>query len=360
MTQKIVKILMELLKIKGHSREERQVADYIKRTCKRMGVSCIEDMTARKTGGNAGNLLAWPRGVRRDKATTLFVSHMDTVDVGPAVRPKKTKHRIMATGHFPIGIDNRLGAALILSLLSSRKGNYACAFTTQEEIGMFGAAAMKIPKNVKRIFVLDGSQSPGHFVAGTVGGGTFEVRLSGLSAHAGINPNGGKNAIQMAAHAISRLTLGMPGRDTSVNVGVIQGGTRTNVVPNETVVKGEVRAGTDKKIGAQLKRVKNTFARAARQYGGKMKFSHAYMFRPYAHRDDSPIVRQCAGAIRRAGLKPVWQSYRGGADSNVFNHRGIPAVNLSIGAHNPHSEKEYADIREIERAFRIVTELAAT
>lgn len=358
MPDKVVKLLLDLLKIKGPSRQERPVADFILKHCKRIGANAKEDGSARRIKGSAGNLLAWPRGTKPDKASLMLCAHMDTVDVGPSPAGVVKGGRIVTNGKHPAGIDNRLGVALLLALLSEKKGDFICAFTAQEEIGMFGAEALAVPKGVKQIVVLDGSSFPGHGVLGTAGGLTFKAVLTGLASHAGINPNGGKSAILMASRAISRLTLGMPGPEVSVNIGVIQGGTRSNVIPARAEVIGEVRADSHARIMAEVGKVKAVFAEEAKKIGGLLEFSFQYMFRPYAHSPKSPIIARLSAAMEKEGLKPCFSHYRGGSDANVFNQRGMPAVNISISAHNPHSEKEYADLREIGRIWRVVLNLA--
>ena len=185
------------------------MADYILRFCRQQGIHAKEDNTARKTKGNAGNVLAWPSGVNPDHPRLMLVSHMDTVDVGNAPAGYLKGGRIVTDGRHPAGLDNRLGVAILLNLLSEVKGDYVCAFTTQEEIGMYGAVAMRIPPGVKEIAVLDGSQSPGHGVLSTCGGMTFNVKLTGLASHAGIAPNVGRSAILMASRAIAKLKLGI-------------------------------------------------------------------------------------------------------------------------------------------------------
>jgi tripeptide aminopeptidase len=358
MNQTLLNTLKALLAVRGHSRQERPVADFVLGFCRKHGIRAAEDRTARAVRGNAGNIIARARGASKTTVKRMFAAHMDTVDVGPRITARVSGTRISAGADHPIGIDNRLGVALLLTLLAEKPGAYACIFTVQEEIGMFGAQAVKLPAGVREIFVMDGSQSPGHFVLSTAGGATFEVNIRGLDAHAGINPNGGRNAVQMAARAIADLTLGMPGRDVSVNIGVINGGTRSNVIPARATVIGEVRANRDKTIKAELGKVRKVFEKHVRRLGGTMRFSHAAMFRPYAHADNSSISLACRGAVEQAGLKPVWNHYRGGSDANVFNRRGVDAVNLSIGAHNPHSRKEYTTMGEMMAAYRILCGMA--
>lgn len=353
-------LLVELLQVTAVSRQERPMADWLQQHFKKHRIPTREDASAAVTGSNCGNLLAWPKGTDVSAAETLFCCHMDTVDVGTERQLRVTPQRIEAAGTFPVGIDDRMGMALILRLLAEQRGAYACAFTTQEEIGMFGAAQLAIPPGIKQVYVLDGSQRPGHFVLSTVGCVTFVVTLAGQSAHAGISPNGGRSAALMAARAIAELPLGMPADNESINIGVVHAGTRSNVIPGTAEVVGEVRANSAARLERTVKKVHDTFAKHAKALGGSMTFTRDDMFKPYAHKATAPIVKRAIAAIQAAGLEPIFGHYRGGSDANAFNQHGVPAINLSTGAHNPHSPKEFADRDEFEQAYAIVRHLAAT
>jgi len=355
--QNFKQLLVDLLSINGPSKNERKIADAILHFCKRNQVLCKEDRSSKITGGNAGNILAWPKGVNPDKAPLMFACHMDTVDVGNERAMTVNRERISASGSYPIGMDNRLGVALLLRLLAEKKGHFVCAFTTQEEIGMFGAEALRLPKGVKAVYCLDGSGPAGHYVISTVGCLTFKIALLGRSSHAGIAPNGGVSTLQIAAKAISELPIGMPGHDESINIGVLNGGTRSNVVPGQAEVLGEVRANSIKKTEAVFAGILKVFGKYAKQYGGTLTHSREDMFKPYAQSKKSAIVKELEGAIIRAGLIPDGTHYRGGSDANVFNFRGCPSINLSIGALFPHSPQEYGDLKEAEKAYRILLEL---
>ncbi len=354
------KTLCELLDITGHSQEERPVADYIHKFCKKHGIKTIEDQSGSRINGNAGNILACPKRAFPEKAEIMFCAHIDTVDLGAERKYRVSSKGLNACGTYPIGLDNRLGVALMLRLLSHKNENYICAFTTQEEIGMFGACELKVPSGVKAVFILDGSENPGHFITSTVGCITFKICLTGLSAHAGIHPNDGKNVIQMACKAIAKLKLGMPGKNESLNIGILNAGTRSNVIPSQAEIIGEVRANSLLKVNSVIKKVKGTFLFFAKKYGGTMTYSEVEMFRPYSHKPDSLIVKSMLSAIRKAGLEPVCGHYRGGSDANIFNNKGVPAINLSIGAYNPHSPKEYMVWRESEQAYKILECLLAS
>ena len=71
---------------------------------------------------------------------------------------------------------------------------------------------------------------------------SFEIRLKGRASHAGFSPEEGVHAIVMAAEGIKKIRLGKIGEEMTVNIGLIEGGLATNIVPENCVLKGEVRS----------------------------------------------------------------------------------------------------------------------
>jgi tripeptide aminopeptidase len=88
-----------------------------------------------------------------------------------------------------------------------------------------------------------------------------------------------------------------------------------------------------------------------------MEFSSASNFDPYVHRPDSPAIIALEQAIRAAGLDPKPIRYMGGSDANVFNAKGIPAVNIGIGAQKPHSVDEFFLLEDLQKASEIAHQL---
>ena len=76
-------------------------------------------------------------------------------------------------------------------------------------------------------------------------------------------------------------------------------------------------------------------------------------FPPYVHSHDSPIVRDVESALKAVGLQPQPIRYTGGSDANTYNAKGIPAVNLGIGAQKPHTFEEFVLIEDLVKSAEI-------
>src|SRR6185312_11558991 len=120
---------------------------------------------------------------------------------------------------------------------------YLC--TADEEIGSPESRDL-IQKTARRCdvaLVLEAARASGAIVGARKGVWEYELRVQGRSAHAGVEPEKGRNALLEAAHkivALQALNGEMPG--VTVNVGVAAGGTATNVVPETATVHLEARA----------------------------------------------------------------------------------------------------------------------
>jgi glutamate carboxypeptidase len=120
-------------------------------------------------------------------------------------------------------------------------------WTTDEEIGS-GSSRKAIEEEARRsdaVFVLEPSLPGGAVKTARKGCGSYEVRIRGVSAHAGIEPEKGASALQELAHQIHRINrLQDLARGLSVNVVIASGGSRTNVIPDEAHAIVDVRAPT--------------------------------------------------------------------------------------------------------------------
>ena len=90
--------------------------------------------------------------------------------------------------------------------------------------------------------------------------------VHGLEAHAGICPERGISAVQVASEAIAGMRLGRVDSETTANLGVIHGGLATNIVPNQVVVRGETRSLSEAKLAAQTAHMRGRFEEAVARH----------------------------------------------------------------------------------------------
>jgi tripeptide aminopeptidase len=327
------------------------------------GIDVIEDPSASVVKGNTGNLLCFPPGFRADASAIMLEAHLDTVQSTGALKVVVKEDRVCSDGSTILGADNRMGLSILVDLLlhskeiQGPKKNFFVAFTVGEETGLHGAAALDLSNHkVSTALVFDCSKRPGIYVRESVGLYCFTAQFVGKAAHAGVAPEEGVSAIALAASAISKIRLGRLDTETTANIGKIYGGEATNIVPERVTVEGEVRSFSPDRIWEELRRIEQTF-HAAVGGTGRLVFNSHSEFEPYIHRPDAPSVVEVEDAIRRAGLTPKPIRYMGGSDANKYNAKGVPAVNIGIGAQKPHSVEEFFLLEDLFKSSEIAHEL---
>jgi tripeptide aminopeptidase len=358
MVNNFIRLFLDLISIDALPGYEKPVADFIKKYCSELGLSVTEDQTHQTFGGTSGNLICKVG----DGGDTVLLSHMDTARSTKNVKPVVTSDRIQSDGNSVLGVDNRAGIAIILYALSKAlngnvtKPNITIAFTICEETTMIGSRNIALD-NIKMGYVLDSSLRPGHFIDRSYGARSFEANIHGRASHSGIAPEDGVNAIQIAARAINNLSVGRVDEHTTVNVANIIGGNAINVVPDFTTVIGEVRSLIPEQVSTVINFIKDAFEESALFYMGKVDFKSQWEFKPYQIEKDSRIYQRIYSAIGNSGLKPKPIISAGGSDANSLNEKGIPSINIGIGAQNPHSNNEYIHLEDLNNSVRIALEL---
>lgn len=208
-------------------------------------------------------------------------------------------------------------------------------------------------------FVLDADGRPGSIVVGAPFHYTMRATFTGRAAHAGVEPEAGASAIQMAAHAISHMPLGRIDERTTANVGVVDGGTAVNVVAAQCRIEGECRSLYEDRVEAQRRAMTEACQSAAASFGGKVDVEWVLDYPGILFDADAPIVRRLSRAIEAAGLEVRKTISGGGADANVLSAKGVEAITLGVGMTNFHSTDEYIAVRDLEDAARLVEAIIA-
>src|SRR5215475_15729226 len=174
----------------------------------------------------------------------LLLGHTDTVWTAGEItkRPFKIENA-RATG--PGVFDMKAGVLLMWMVLRALKARpVTVLLNSDEEIGSGSSRGLieSEASQCRAVFVLEPSLPGGALKTARKGVGRFTVKAIGRAAHAGVDPEKGVNAIEEIARQILRLH-GMTDatRGTTVTVGVVGGGTRSNVVPAEAAVDIDVR-----------------------------------------------------------------------------------------------------------------------
>jgi tripeptide aminopeptidase len=354
----VLELFVELAAIPSPSGEEEPVAKVIRSYLGDLGLAVEDD--------EAGNLLARVDSAGRDGGAGIFLcAHMDTVPPVGEIEPVVGEDGFVRNAAGTIlGADNKATVAVLLEavrLVLSEGRPHAgleLLFTVQEEVGLQGAKAFDHTRLESKLgFVYDCSGPVGGIVRSAPYGKTIDVVFKGRSAHAGLAPEEGRSAIAAAARAIAELRLGRIDDETTANVGLIEGGTGRNVVPDRCELAAEARSRDERKLADLVQEMLDafTFAAAVAECEVETRISETYA--GYRLRPDEPVFALAAEALRRAGLEPSPIDVGGGADANVFNARGVPCVNLANGMMRVHTPEEHIAVADLETMLNVTLEL---
>jgi tripeptide aminopeptidase len=363
MSSALVDLFLDAVRVDALSLHERPMAEFIRSFLRGLPVRVIEDDTAGRINGTCGNIICIPDTYDPTKPAVALVAHMDTPRPTTGVRPRVADARITSDGTTALGVDNRAGTSVLLHTLrdvltAGNRGNFIVVFTVAEEIGLFGSKHVDLASyNVRMAFVFDCSKRPGTFIRAAVGCTLFRATFVGRSAHSAVAPEKGISAIQIAARALDSIPLGRLSATMTSNVGMISGGTATNVVPDRCTVQGEVREFDDMLIKGHMEFLRKTFSETAGRFGGSVEFEVIDDFEPFRLQPESAVFTATVELLRSVGLTPDPIDYLGGSDANMLNAKGIPAVNLGIGAQNPHANEEFILLEDLEVSAAIAARI---
>ena len=287
----------------------------------------------------------------------LLLGHLDTVyPVGTvARRPLRIEgNRALGPGVIDMKGGLLVGLYALKALRNAGFQDFAelgFFLNTEEEIGspvsqtLYADAA----RQADAVLVLEPARANGDIVGSRKGGGTYKLTVHGRAAHAGVEPEKGANAIVELAHQIQKLwRLNDLNPGTTVSPGVVGGGTRSNVVPDQAWVEVDVRVETPEAIEALDRAVRD--AAAHPQVSGTRVVVEGGVHAPPMPRTPANafLARLAQQAARELGFE-VGIAHTGGmSDANHVAGLGTPVLDgLGPVGGNSHTPEEYLEVDSV-------------
>lgn len=300
----------------------------------------------------------------QSRGQILVVGHTDTVHARGSVdlRPwRREAGKIYGPGVF----DMKANCCLIVEVLralSDLKISPQCAITValtcDEEVGSFSGWPLleqtAKSANTRYAFVMEPPAPGGRVKTGRKGTGIFALKVEGKAAHAGLDPEKGASAILELARQTERLhALNGSGSGITVNVGVVRGGTRSNVVAAEAEAEIDVRFSTE----AESLAIERMFAKVTPIDERTKVFVSGGINRPPLERTTAVIeLFQKARAIASQMDFDLGEAQVGGAsDGNFLAALGIPVLDgLGISGDGAHAVHEHIEADDIARRGALI------
>ena len=352
--------VVRLVQIPSLSRQEREVGEAIMAALRELGIEAEMDEVGAAVGGNCGNVIGRLPGTAEAPAL-LLCAHMDTVGPGEGIRPRVEEGIIRSSGDTILGVDDKAGCAAMLEavrVIRERGLPHApveLLFTVCEEVGLLGAKLLdKGRLKARHGFVLDGASEVGSVVVHGPGHTVIEATIIGKAAHAGRSPEWAINSIQVASRAIAAMRLGRIDDETVANVGVIQGGTATNVIPERTFLRAEARSRDQVKLGAQVEHMVDLLHGTAEAAGAKAEVQAELAYPVFRVPEEAPVIALARQACEATGVAFSARKSDGGTDASMLNAAGLQTVPVGTGCYEPHSTDEYAAVEELVKLAEFV------
>jgi len=359
-----------LVEIDSVSREEGEFAKEIKKVLESMGAKTFVDSAGEKTGSDTGNLVAKFEG-NVSAPPLLINAHMDTVQPGKGIKAVLKNGIFTSDGSTILGADDKSSIAVILESLRVLRENELpygpidLVLTICEEIGLLGAKYFDSSLiDAKFGYALDATDVDGIIVRAPAAN-KLEFKIHGKDSHAGAAPEKGINAILLASKAIAGLEIGRIDKETTCNIGIIEGGIATNIVPNLVTVKGEVRSHDNDKLAKVTDDIVSAFkdvVKSFRKIDSKddlpsLEISIEKDFPSTDIPEDHHVVALAMQAGKNLGRKIVCKTSGGGSDANIFFQTGIITGVLGTGMRDMHTVREHVKLDDMVKATELLIEI---
>jgi glutamate carboxypeptidase len=303
----------------------------------------------------------------QDAPGILVLSHLDTVH--PLGFIERLPFKIDGDRAFGPGIyDMKGGAYLAFHAFRAICANGARSplgitqlFVSDEEIGSPTSRSLieQEGRKAKYVLVTEPAREGGKIVTGRKGVARFEVFIKGVPAHAGTRPQDGRSAIRELGHVINTLeAMNDSSRGISVNVGVVRGGTKPNVIAEEAYAEVDMRVPT---IADADELVPRILGLKSRTDGVSVRVVGELNRPPYEKSNAGAALYEHAKSLAaEIGFDLVDTSTGGGSDGNFTAPHTATLDGLGVDGEGAHTHYEQLYISSIEPRARLLHRLYQT
>ena len=360
-TKNLLKLLVETESPSHDKNAVDRVGVIVAEEARKLGAQ-VEIRPNKETGDHV--LMRFtPHGDAAQEKPILLLCHMDTVFPLGTIEKfpfRESKGKISGPGT----LDMKAGIVIALAAIeqaqkSGLKRPVTLFCTSDEEIGSHTSREHieRLAKESALVLVLEGGLVDGALKTWRKGVGEFRVRTKGRAAHSGGDHEKGRNAIEEMAHqviAIQKLTD--YSKQTTLNVGVIHGGTVSNVVPEEARIEVDVRVmqpGEWERLEVEMGQLKPVLDGTSLEISGELN-------RPPMPFDETmeATFEKARLIAAQIGVELKAGGTGGASDANFVAPLGIPVLDgLGVVGEGYHSDREYIFADSLSERTKLVAAL---
>lgn len=317
------------------------------------------------------HLIATHRGKTADGPRILLIGHIDTVlpEGEAARRPFAISQRDgarIATG--PGVLDMKSGVLIgmyaLHLLIEGQEANYSNVTflcNSDEEVGSPSSRPLvqDLAQQADAVLVLEPGRTRETIVSSRKGCGQYRVEVHGLSAHAGVEPQRGRNAILELSFQVQKMQAlngTIPG--ATLSVGIVRGGERTNVVPDYAYFDMDVRTSDQGSLKALEAAMRQVTSQNELQ-GTRITLSGSMLCQPFERNShNTRLIEVAREAGHELGLKIQDVGSGGASDANTTAAMGIPTLDgLGAGGGLAHNPGEFIELDYLPTRIALVAGL---
>ena len=357
-----MQVLVETESPSGDVEGSLAVVDLLVQAAERL--ACVNAIERVDVPGFGQHLVIKAFQKESDAGQILLVGHTDTVHSRGSVsaRPwRREDGKIYGPGIFDMKANCVLAIEVLRALMelgATPKFGVTVALTCDEEVGSLSGwpllRQVAESQRTRCAFVMEPPASGGRVKTGRKGTGIFAIRVQGKAAHAGLEPEKGASAILELARQTEQLhAINLAGSGITLNVGVVHGGTRSNVVAAEAEGEIDVRFSTE----AESQEIERILANLKPVDERTKVFVSGGINRPPMERTAAVIelfetARSIASEI---GFELGEAQVGGASDGNFLAALGIPILDgLGISGDGAHAVHEHIEAGDIARRGAII------
>ena len=363
--ESFMRALVEAESPSGDEDGSRAVVDLLADAAR--SVTCVDAVERVNAPGFGQHLVIKAFQQQNNAGQILIVGHTDTVHSrgSLALRPwRKDGDKAYGPGVF----DMKANCALVIEMLRTlcelnSKPQFAVTvvLTCDEEVGSASGWPLieRLAKEqyTRCAFVLEPPASGGRVKTGRKGTGIYAIKVEGKAAHAGLEPEKGASAVLELARQTERLqATNLSGSGITLNVGVVRGGTRANVVPAHAEGEIDVRFSTE----AESREIERLFSTLRPIDERTNVFVSGGINRPPLERTAAvlELFEKARSVSAFVGFELGEAQVGGASDGNFIAALGIPVLDgLGISGDGAHAVHEHIEVDDIARRGALLSGL---
>src|SRR5215207_3062547 len=360
--EKFIQALVEAESPSGDEAGSMAVVDLLVEAAGQL--ECVNGIERVDVSGFGQHLVVRAFQEQSDAGQILLVGHTDTVHARGSLseRPwRREAGKIYGPGIFDMKANCAL-AIEVLRALSELQANPQCAvtlaLTCDEEVGSLSGwpflEQIAKSRDTRCALVMEPPASGGRVKTGRKGTGIYAIKVEGKAAHAGLEPEKGASAILELARQTEQLhAINLSGSGITLNVGVVHGGTRSNVVAAEAQGEIDVRFSTEAE-SVEIERILST----RKPVDERTKvFVSGGINRPPMERTAAVVelFEKARGVAADLDFELGEAQVGGASDGNFLAAMGISVLDgLGISGDGAHAVHEHIETDDIARRGALI------